>query len=245
MEKRIYLKQEEIKLGAGSTAKATTVENYYQVARRDEDHVEIQLLDFKDEPLGGPSVIPKEKLKDYIYCPDYFEKKKSSKEVLIEKHVRSGDEHFQKKEYFSAEYEYNQVLSVDEDHLKANLGKGKTLYARGDKEEAKKIFSKISNLENLFDVENKHIFNEFGIELRKRGLFEEAIMNYLKAIHIDPKDEVLYYNLGRSYYEQGDYRKAVDQLKLALKIKPEFKEAQDFFLKIESPKQGHPDNQSI
>jgi tetratricopeptide (TPR) repeat protein len=245
MEKRIYLKQEEIKLGVGSTAKATIIENYYQVVEKDEDHVEIQLLDFRDKLLGEPSVVPKEKLKDYIYCPDYFESKKSLKEVLIEKHVRSGDEHFQKKEYFSAEYEYNQVLSVDENHLKANLGKGKTLYARGEKEEAKKIFSKISNIENLYDVENKHVFNEFGIELRKRGLFEEANMNYLKAISIDPKDEVLYYNLGRAYYEQGHYTKAVEQLKLALKIKPEFKEAQEFLSKIECTKQEYPDTQPI
>jgi tetratricopeptide (TPR) repeat protein len=114
------------------------------------------------------------------------------------------------------------------------LGKGKTLYARGEKEEAQKIFSKLSKSETLFDKENKHVFNEFGIELRKKGLLEEAMSNYLKAISIDPNDEVLYYNLGRVYYEKGNYDQAVEQLRSALAQKPGFKEAQEFLTKIQS-----------
>jgi tetratricopeptide (TPR) repeat protein len=232
MGEKIYLRQEEIKLGCGSTSKTTTTENYYQVVEVDENNVEIQLLDFSDKPIGKPSVIPKEELEGYVFCPDYFKNKKGSKELTIEKHVRFGDRHFEKKEFFSAEYEYNRALSLDENHLKANLGKGKTLYARGEKEEARKVFSKLSKLDALFEAENKHVFNEFGIELRKKRMFEEAISNYLKAISIDSNDEVLYYNLGRAYYETGEYEKAVEQLKLAQSIKPDFKEAQEFLSKI-------------
>lgn len=234
MEIKIYLKQEEIKLGCGSTSRSTTIENYYQVVDVDEDYVEIQLLDFNDQPLGKASMIPKEELKDYIHCPDYFKNKKGSIELTVEKHVKSGDRHFEKKQYLSAEYEYDRAISLDENHLRANLGKGKTLYARGEKEEARKIFSKLSNSEALFESENKHIFNEFGIELRKKRMFEEAISNYLKAISIDPDDEILYYNLGRVFYEQGDHGKAIDQLKCALKANPDFKEAQEFISKIQT-----------
>ena len=150
MEKKIYLKQEEMKLGVGSTAKVTTTEDYYQVVEVDEDNVEIQLLDFMDHPLGKPSVIPKEKLKEFIYCPDYFKDKKGTKELIAEKHVQIGDRHFEKKEFLSADYEYGKALSVKDDHLKANIGKGKTLFAMGKKEEARKIFSKMSRLESLF-----------------------------------------------------------------------------------------------
>ena len=92
----------------------------------------------------------------------------------------------------------------------------------GKKEEARKIFSKISRLGSLFEKENKHIFNEFGIELRKKGMFEEATQNYLKALSVDPEDEVLYYNLGRVYYEQREPEKAIEQLRQALKMKAEF-----------------------
>jgi len=233
MGRKIYLKQEAIKLGVGSTAREATTDNYYEVAEVDEDQVSIQLLDFNDKPLGKASIFPREKLKEFIFCPDYFKDKKGSKELAIEKHVESGDKHFEKREFFSAEFEYNKVLSVDDNHLKANLGKGKTLYARGDKEEARKIFNKLSNTETLYDSENKYIFNEFGIELRKKKMFEEAISNYHKAISIDPNDEILYYNLGRAYFEQGDREKAVDQLKSALTKKPDFSDAQEFLSKIQ------------
>ncbi len=96
MEKQIYLKREEIKLGCGSTAKSTVVENYYQVTEIDRDHVEICLLDCFDQPLGKGTVIPKEKLNEFIPCPDYLKNKKSPKEQLIEKHLQSGDQHYKK-----------------------------------------------------------------------------------------------------------------------------------------------------
>ena len=100
-------------------------------------------------------------------------------------------------------------------------------------EQAKQIFKKLSQTEALFEQENKHIFNEFGIDLRKNGMYDEAIGNYEKAISIDPKDENLYYNLGRAYKETGDYKTAYEKVKKALELKPDFKEAQEYleFLK--------------
>lgn len=234
-EKKIYLKQNEIALGCGSTAKTTVVDNYYQVIEIDEDSVEIHLLDFSDQPVGKGEILSKKELDKYIPCPDYFKNKKKPREILIEKHVQSGDQHFEKREFFSAEYEYNRALSMDPNHLKANLGKGKTLFVRGEKEAAKKIFSKLSDLDALYHKENKHIFNEFGIELRKKKMFQEAIANYLKAISIDPEDEVLYYNLGRAYYEDGRHEEAMDYLNHALAIQPDFREAQEFLSAIKSP----------
>ena len=234
MERKIYFKQEEIKLGCSSTAKATTVENYYQVVEIDEKNVQVQLLDLNDHPFGEVRLIEKEELKEYTSCPDYFKNKKSLKEQMVEKYIEHGDRHYGNREFYSAEYEYNQALSLNDRHLKANLGKGKTLYAKGEKEEAQKVFNKLSNLDALYEVDNKHIFNEFGIELRKGGMFEEALSNYLKAISIDPSDEVLYYNLGRVYYEKKEHEKAIEQLTLALSLKPDFKEAQEFLSKIQS-----------
>ncbi|MDI6762177.1 MAG: tetratricopeptide repeat protein [Thermodesulfobacteriota bacterium] len=232
MEGEIYFKQEEIKLGCGSTAKSTVVDNYYQVVEVGEDHVEIHLLDFSDRPVGKGSILHKDKLKEYIPCPDYFYNKKKPGELLIERHIQSGDQHFEKREFFSAEYEYDRALSMNQNHLKANLGKGRTLFARGEKEAAKKVFSRLSQLDTLYDKENKHIFNEFGIELRKKKMFQEAISNYLKAVSIDPKDEILYYNLGRACYEEGKREEAVDHLNHALTIKPDFHEAEEFLSKI-------------
>jgi tetratricopeptide (TPR) repeat protein len=233
MERRIYLKQEKIYVGCGSTAKESFIDNFYEVKDVDQDHVKVMLLDMDDKPMGEAEVLPREKLKEFISCPDYFKSKKSSKELTVEKHVQCGDRHYDRKEFLSADHEYSQALVIDDNHLKANLGKGKALFARGDKEGARKIFSKLSQMDSLFDVENKHVFNEFGIELRKKGLFDEAISNYQKAVSLDPNDEILYYNLGRAYYEQGDRENAISQLKLALKIKEGFVPAEDFLKRID------------
>ncbi len=238
MERKVYLKQESIKLGVGSTAKAQIVEDYYEVVEIDPTRVEVRLLDIDDRPMGKASIMSKDELKDYIYCPDYFNKERRSqglKELIVEKRVQLGDRYFGAKKFFSAESQYNKALALDENSLRAKLGKGKTLYARGEKKEAQKVFSSLSNDQALFDDQNKHIFNEFGIELRKKGMFEEAISNYLKAISIDPEDEVLYYNLGRTYYEQGKQKEAIEQLKIALVKRPNFRDAKEFLSKIQSP----------
>ena len=238
MERKVYLKQKSIKVGVGSTAKAQTVEDYYEVVEIDANRVEVRLLDIEDQPVGRPSIKTKEELKDYVYCPDYFNKGKETqglKELIVEKRVQLGDKYFVEKKFFSAGNQYHKALALDENSLRANLGKGKALDARGQKKEAEKVFSTLSKNQALFENENKHIFNEVGIELRKRGMFEEAISNYLKAASIDPNDEALYYNLGRTYYEQGKQKEAIEQLKIALGKRPDFKDAKEFLSKMQMP----------
>lgn len=227
--RRIYLKQETIRLGFGSTSRDTVIENYFQVDLADQENiVSIRLLNISDQPFGEPTLITREELEqNYTPCPDYFKNKKDPKAQLAEKHVELGEEHFDNRQFFSAEREFNKALALNEKDLKANLGKGKTLYARGEKKEAKEIFDQLSQMEDLFEKENKHIFNEFGIELRKRNLHDEAVSNYTKAIAIDPEDPVLYYNLGRAYYEKKDREESIEQLTRAMTLKEDFKEARD------------------
>jgi tetratricopeptide (TPR) repeat protein len=228
--KQIYLKRETIRLGFGSTSRDTVIENYFQVDEAVEgNRVSIRLLNISDQPFGEPTLITREELeRDYTPCPDYFETKKDPKAQLAEKHVDLGEEHYENRQFFSAEREFNKALALNEKDLKANLGKGKSLYARGEKKEAKKIFAQLSQMDDLYEKENKHIFNEFGIELRKRNLHDEAVSNYVKAIAIDPGDPVLFYNLGRVFYEKKDREESIEQLTKALTLKEDFKEAREF-----------------
>jgi len=235
-EKKVYSQTKKIKVGIGSTAKVTEITDYYQTIDTDANEVKLYLLDMDDRPIGSPVVIPKDELlKDYTYRPEYFERKKAVKAAKVEGHVRAADDHFRKKEYFSAEFEYGKALALNENHLRANLGKGKTLFATGEKEEAKKVFSRLSKIDALYEKENKHIFNEVGIELRQKGLLAEAIMNYRKAISIDPEDEVLYFNLARACFEQGERQEAAGHLAAALRLKPEFKEAKELLVVVSTP----------
>jgi tetratricopeptide (TPR) repeat protein len=235
-ERKIYLKQEEIRIGFGSTGKTTRLQNYYQAVEIDAQSVQLRLLDIQDQPMGKPEVIDKETLsKEYIYCPDYLKNKKNPKDLKAQEHVRQGDEHLQKKELLSAEFEYKQALAIDDNHLKANLGMGRTLSAQGEEEKAKGYFTKLCSIDDLYEKENKHIFNELGIELRKKGMFGEAIFNYQKAITIDPDDPVLHYNLARAYYENGETDLSRKQMEKALQAKSDFEEAREFIESIGAP----------
>ena len=51
--KKIYLKQETIRLGFGSTSRNTVIENYFQVEEAVEGNmVSIRLLNINDQPFG-------------------------------------------------------------------------------------------------------------------------------------------------------------------------------------------------
>ena len=80
----------------------------------------------------------------------------------------------------------------------------------------------------VYEKDNKHIFNEYGIELRRGELYDLAIENYKKAISIDDKDEALYFNIARAYQESGQIEEAVKSLEKAILINPDFKEAKAF-----------------
>lgn len=234
--------QEEFKVGFGLTGKVTRVENYYEAVEVGEEQVKMFLLDIQDQRMGRPTVIPKERLNDYIYCPDYFKGKKGedSSHLRAEKHVQMANQHLAKSKLLNAESEYNQALKIEENHLQANLGMGKFFSAKGEEDKAKEYFTKLSSMEELFEKENKHVFNELAIELRKKGMLDEAIVNYQKALTLDPEDWVLYYNLGRAYFEKGEVDQTLDQLQAAIRIKPDFEEAEKFLQSL-APDSSSPD----
>ena len=240
--KKIVLKQETIQLGFGSTARTTVLDNYYQVEEtEDRDQVSLRLLNINDEPFGKAEVISRDQLdQEYTPCPDYFQNKQDPNALVVDKYVANGEKHYEQRELYSAEHQFNKALSLNGDDLRANLGKGKTLFARGEKQEAIKVFQHLSQIDNLYKKENKHTFNEFGIELRKRHLLQEAIANYHQAQALDPEDAVILYNLGRAYFEQGDTAQALNSLKKALAVQADFQEARDFIAFLEETGGGAP-----
>ncbi len=155
-------------------------------------------------------------------------KPKSVEEIKKEKaqeRVITGEEHLKKKEYNAAVFEFGQAAKEDKENLKAHLGKGQAHIGLGEVDKAKYSFEKLSEIDSLYDMDNKHIFNEYGIELRKSEMYDLAIENYEKAISIDPDDEALYFNIGRAYYSSGSRDKAVKYLDKAISLDSNFSEA--------------------
>lgn len=67
-------------------------------------------------------------------------------------------------------------------------------------------------------------YNEAGINQRKTGNIDKALLDYRKALSVSPNDEHLYYNMARAYIEIGQKKNAEVSIDRALQINPQFQE---------------------
>ena len=230
----VYLELVIQKIGTASTARTQEMKNYYLAKSVGPELVEIQVLDMHDNPLP---IREKVSLKDFqtrfTFQPDYLaRKKKTPSEVKVDKAIAQAEAHVRRKEFNSAEFEYHKALKLDEDNLRANFGVGKVYLATGETEKAQEAFTRIAQTDAVFQDENKHIFNELGIELRKMGLHDQAVEHYLKALSFTSNDENLLFNIARAYAEKGDRQQGMKYAREALALNPELAEAQNLLEKL-------------
>lgn len=76
--------------------------------------------------------------------------------------------------------------------------------------------------------EQKFVFSEFGVALRKRNLYTLATRCHEKAHELSPYDEHILFNLARVWYDAGKPVKAKECLTKALSIAPGFRAGQAF-----------------
>ncbi len=226
----VYAKISKITIGTGSTSKATDIVTHYYAEQVDEKTVSIDILGINNKPSGIKKFIDIEDFKaNYKYLGDLedFDENTDMDQVL-KKHIDRGNNYLKEKKFDFSEQEFNAALNIDAKSLEANHGLSKVYLETEDYEKANEILMKMGELDNLYNSENKHIFNEFAINLRKQKLYDNAISNYNKALAIDPQDEILYYNLARAYFEKGDFENAKKTLEKALEINNNFNEAKKF-----------------
>jgi tetratricopeptide (TPR) repeat protein len=156
----------------------------------------------------------------------YFNKVKPALEALNH-NLEKADKLREKGKHKLAENKYQEALSIDPDNLRATFGLGVSYLDSNQLEKAGVIFEKIIGLDFAFAQDNKHLFNEFGIKLRKRHMFEEGLEYYHKALAYDPKDEHLHFNVARIHYDAGDYDKALEHLRNAANLNPDFAPARE------------------
>ncbi|MDL2260616.1 tetratricopeptide repeat protein, partial [Deltaproteobacteria bacterium OttesenSCG-928-K17] len=215
----IYSETKVQKIGTMGTSRTQTVVDYYKCVQLDDNTIKIQILDMYGEPLPLVEKVPVEEfLKRFTFEPDKFAAKKTPADLATEKAVATAEKHVARKEYNSAEYEYSKALKLDKENVRANFGLGKLYIITGEVEKAASIFRNLATQDNVLEPENKHFFNELGIELRGLSLFSEAINFYKKAVALAPDDENLLFNIARAACENGDKPQAVKYLEAALTI---------------------------
>jgi tetratricopeptide (TPR) repeat protein len=227
--KGVFSTQSVQKVGTGTTTRKMVKKNFWFVEELDGSEVEIQPLNVNYVPSGGKRRIPREDfLEKFSPEPEFYVSTVLPKMRELNQTVEKGEKHREKGETFSAEMEFDTALGIDEENVRANFGLGLTYLERGDERKANDIFHRLVKLEDAFEPEHKHLFNEFGINLRKNRMHDQALEYYKRALGLTNVDENLHYNIARAYFEKQVYDKCAEHLSEALRLNPALDEARRF-----------------
>jgi len=229
----VFSQKKIAKIGTGTTARKTELTAYFLVEERENGTIVVQALAANDVPFGPKTEISREDLlENYLPEPQKTLSRAvaslSSQDMEIQKAVARGDKFRKRGESFTAEFEYKKALQLDMGNVRANFGIGLCYIDRGEREKAAEVFERLVQLDAAFEDEHKHLFNEFGISLRKAGMHDEALDYYRRALELSPSDENLHYNMARASLDKGDRKEAARHLVACLKLNANHEQARQF-----------------
>lgn len=221
-------------VGTGTTQRKSIQKSYWFAEEIEPDEegnriVVVQPLNNNNVPSG-----PKEELQlgDFLsrFSPEleYYQQEVFPKMKEMNSTLKRAEEHREQGALYSAQFEFEAALEFDVQNVRANFGLGLTYMARGENEKAGDIFERVVTLDAAFTEEHKHLFNEFGINLRKSQLLDQAVEYYSRALEITKDDENLYYNIARAYFERGEKDLCRENLQKALELNPTMEVANQF-----------------
>jgi tetratricopeptide (TPR) repeat protein len=215
--------REQSKIGTGDTAKTVERTIYYYAQRTPGQDILIQPLSAEFLPAGEKTPIDQATfIKRFRPEPlIYYNKVKPAMDAVA-RELKKGDRHLAAGRLEKAEASFKSVLEVDSDNIRAIFSLGITYLEGGNTDEALEIFNKIMSLELAFGPEHVHLFNEFGIRMRKSCMLDKALAYYRRAVNLNPGDEHLLFNMARIHFELEDFQSAGDYLRQALAINPGF-----------------------
>lgn len=237
----VFSTQTQAVIGFGAT-KRKVKQNIYVFAEEQADgSFHIRNLNKHFIPTGKTRTLSKEQLlSDYLPEPDLYMNKVVPMMRQVRETADAADQHRSQAELMSAEFEYKNALRVDEEHIRATFGLGLTYLDRGEVDNANLVCRRIITLEAAFGEEHKHLFNEFGIKMRKHKMYAQALRYYFKAFRLTRKDENLLYNISRTYFEKGRFKLARKFLNMALVMNPSFEEARVLLRAIDKKAEQEP-----
>ena len=227
--KGVFAAETTTTVGFGATKRRVKQTVYIYAEEDGEGLVSCTPLSQHYTPTGSSKKVSREELlAKFVPAPHIYLQKYLPARAKVEKMVDDADRCRAQGQFFTSEFEYKNALRVDENHIRASFGLGLTYLERGDSQNAHIVFRKLSRLEGTFNPEYKHLFNEFGIKLRKNGMFSQALGHYAKALRLSVKDENLHYNIARALLEKGRNKAAMRFVDSALALRPDFPEALRF-----------------
>ncbi len=209
---------------------------YWFAAECGPDMVSLNRLDRHFMPTGQQCLVERETFfRDYSLEPELGYR-------YVTQRVLRGDWYRKQDMDVEAKIEYQMVLRIDEENIRANFGLGLAYLSLNQLDKGRYVFSRLVEMDESFEEAHKHLFNEFGIALRKKNLFDEAMRYYGRAAELSPRDENIYLNMARAMFEKGDLESAFAHLRKTFEINPEVEEAKAFlaFLRKRGFEPGEP-----
>ena len=230
----VFSRQEILKIGAGTTSRKAISKTYVFAQEEAGGTVRTQPINKNFVPSGAVrSMGFDEFVAGFEPEPEFYQANVRPRMRGLAAMIDKGDAHRGKGEVFSAELEYQAALSVDEGNVRANFGLGPTYLERGEADRAKDMFERLVGLEAAFDPGHAHLFNEFGVALRRQGMLAEAHAYYAKAEGLCAVDGNLLFNIARCHFDQGDFAACARYLGRALELAPGLEVAARFMKYLE------------
>ena len=227
--KGIFSTQAIQKVGTGTTTRRTIQKMYWFVEEDTAHNLVIQPLNKHYVPSGPKRRIAlDELLEKFSPEPEFYISTVYPRLRELNMVIQKGEQHREKGEVFSAELEFTQALAVDEENIRANFGLGLTYLDRGEGNKAEDIFQRLVRLDAAFEKEHKHLFNEFGISLRKNKMLDQAVSYYQRAEELAVRDDNLMFNIARAFFDKKEYDNAMQYLQKALAYNPDHAESRRF-----------------
>ncbi|AMK12315.1 MAG: tetratricopeptide repeat protein [Pseudodesulfovibrio sp.] len=219
--KGIFSTQTVAKVGTGTTQRKTIQKTYWNVEELDDGEVSVQPLNRNYVPSGPKRNVPRDDfLTKFNPEPEFYISTVYPAIKEMDGAIVRGEKHRERGAAYSAEFEYQQAMAIDEENVRANFGLGLTYLDRGDQVKANDIFERLVGLEAAFDTEHKHLFNDFGINMRKNKMYDQALRYYLRAEELVKNDEHLFHNIARCYFEKGNVEECKKYLLKSLEVNP-------------------------
>lgn len=216
-------------VGTGATSGTHENVTYWYARQLTEEEFEVQPLNAHHVPSGVCTILEQmDFLKQYTPEPSYYKLHTVPALKTLQRKVEAGKEAFEIGNLDEAESQFIKALMISRKDIDANYGLGEVYSEKKEFSKLKKVLDTLLGISEAFTLEHRQKFNKFGISLRKNGHFDESIRYYEKSLEIVSDDENVYFNLARVFFEKGMNDRCITSLEEALKLNPDFVEAQKF-----------------
>lgn len=224
----VFSSDERIKVGTGTTTRSHVSKLLWYVEELGNRKFSVRKINPHHVPSGEDRVIGLEKLlAEYTPEVEYYEEYTLPAMELLEDCLDEGEEHREEGRLYSAEGCFDKALGLDEQNVRALFNLGLIYMELEDVEKTRDLMRSLLSIKSTFTGKDQHLFNEFGISLRKHGLFDEAVEYYSRALGFVEDDDHLYYNLARANYERGDWEGCVAALLRSRELNPDLEAARE------------------